>query len=110
MTQAMHGHTETHTQTQQHRSLLAGLALLIGIAMALAILVGMIGGKVHGWKPEVGLLIVISIPVCALGTGLAMASLVWRKESKHIGQAALWLNGMIAFFGFPLLIYWLLAM
>lgn len=103
-------HTLGPSDTQQNRSVLSILALIIGIAMALAIIVGMVGGKIHGWKPQVGMLILISIPVCALATGLAMISLVWRRENKHIGQAALWINGMITFFGVPLLVYWLLAM
>ena len=90
------------------RSLVGGASLAIGVVMALAIAVGMVGGLVHNWKGPVATLILIAIPVCAISTGLALISLVWRKENKNIGQAALWLNGMLAFFGLPLMMWWLL--
>lgn len=101
---------ESGQNERRKPSALATLSLVIGAGMALAILVGMVGGEVHKWKAGVGLLIMVSIPICTLGTGLAIASLVWRKENKKLAQAGLWLNGMLAFFGFPLMIYWLLAM
>ena len=43
------------------------------------------------------------------GTGLAIISLVWRKENRTLGQYALWLNGMLAFFSFPVMVFWLLS-
>ena len=93
----------------QQAPIFATTGLIIGVAMLLAIFGGMVGGKVYGWKAEIGMLILSAIPICALGTGLAMIALVMRQESKSLAQAALWLNGMIAFFGFPLMVYWLIA-
>ncbi len=101
---------ESKQQEQYQASVLSGISLLIGLGMALAILAGMIGGKVHGWKGGVSMLILWSVPVCTIGTALALASLVWRSENKHLAQIALWVNGMVAFFAFPLLVYWLLGM
>lgn len=94
----------------QHPPVLTLLSWLIGVAMALAIVIGMGAGKVMHWKGAIGLLILAAVPVCTLGTGLAIASLIWRKENKRFVQGALWLNGLLAFFAFPILIYWLLAM
>lgn len=94
----------------EQRSVLATLAIVIGVAMVAAIVLGIGGGIVHGWKGQVAMLILTSIPVCTLGTGLAVISLIWRKENKKLAQAALWLNGLVAFFGFPLMIYWVLVL
>src|SRR5512133_2558121 len=88
-------------ETRHDRSVLSGLSLLIGIAMVLSILTGIAGGLAHVWRGQVAVLILMAVPVCSLGTGLAIASLVWRKESHNIGQAGLWLNGLLAFFAFP---------
>ena len=99
----------SETMKSEHRPVFAAIGLAIGLAMFLAILGGMVGGKVHGWKAEIGMLIFLAIPICAIGTGLAMISLVMRRESKSLAQAALWLNGMITFFGFPLMVYWLIS-
>lgn len=94
-------------EIKPNRSILAALALLAGLGMTLAIAIGMIGGMFHPWKAQVGLLIMASIPVCTIATGLAIASLIWRKENKSLAQSALWLNGMLAFFAFPIAISWL---
>lgn len=101
--------TEPNHIDRKIHSGLAALSLVIGAGMTLAILLGMVGGKVHNWKAGVGMLIMLSIPICTLGTALAIVSLIWRKENKKLAQAGLWLNGLLAFFGFPLMIYWLLA-
>lgn len=103
-------HTEATLAKPQHAPVLAVFSWLIGIAMVLAIIAGMGLGKVLGWKGQIGILILFSVPVCTLGTGLAIASLIWRKEDKRIVQGALWLNGLVGFFAFPTAIYWLLAM
>lgn len=97
------------TTIVQHRPVFASTGLAIGGAMLLAILGGMVGGVIQGWKAEIGMLIFMAIPICALGTALAMISLVTRRENKTLAQTALWLNGMITFFGFPLMVYWLIA-
>lgn len=106
-----HAILKAPTSTRHHQpSIFSSLAIAIGVGMALAILAGMIGGKVHGWRGGVAMLILLGIPTCAVGTAMAIIALVWRKENPKLGQAALWLNGMIAFFGFPLMIYWVLAL
>ncbi|GEM_PF-6803907 len=102
--------TEAAVVKPQHAPVLAVLSWMFGIAMVLAIVVGMSLGKVMGWKGQVGVLILSAVPVCTVGTGLAIASLIWRKEDKRVVQGALWLNGLVGFFAFPIMIYWLLAM
>jgi uncharacterized membrane protein YadS len=103
-------YTETPVVKARHAPVLAVLSWLLGVAMVLAILIGMALGKAMGWKGQVGLLILAGVPLCTLGTSLAIASLIWRKEDKRFAQGALWLNGLVAFFAFPLMLYWLLAM
>lgn len=102
--------TEAADAKPEHRPVLAVLSWMIGIAVILAIIIGAISGKVMGWKGQIGFLIVMAMPICTLGTALAIASLIWRKEDKHVVQGAMWLNGMVAFFAFPAIVYWLLAM
>ena len=94
----------------QHRPVLAALSLLIGVLMALIVLGGMIAGKAQGWKGGVGMLILACVPVCTVATAMAIISLVWRQENKSVAQYSLWLNGLLGFFAFPLMVYWLLAM
>jgi uncharacterized membrane protein YadS len=101
---------QTVVADRHHAPVLAVLSWLIGIAMVLAIIIGMSLGKVMGWKGQVGVLILSAVPVCTVGTVLAIASLIWRKEDKRVVQGALWLNGLLGFFAFPILVYWLLAM
>ena len=101
---------ETPVAKTRHVPVLAVLSWLLGIAMVVAILVGMLLGKAMGWKGQVGLLILSGVPFCTLATGLAIASLIWRKEDKRVAQGALWFNGLVAFFAFPVMLYWLLAM
>lgn len=102
--------TQATVAKPQHKPFLATLSWLIGIGMILTIVVGMGLGKVMGWKGQIGILILFSVPICTFGTGLAIASLIWRKEDKRVVQGALWLNGLLGFFAFPIAIYWLLAM
>ncbi len=103
-------HTQAPAVKPEHAPVLAVLSWAIGVLMVLAVLIGALSGKLGGWKGQIGVLIVAAIPVCALGTGLAVASLIWRKEDKRVVQGALWLNGMVTFFAFPAMVYWLLAM
>lgn len=102
--------TQVVSPVPQHRPVLAALSLLMGMTMSLAVLVGMIAGKAHGWKGGVGMLILTCVPWCGAATALAIISLVYRKESKAVAQYALWLNGLLGFFAFPLMVYWLIAM
>jgi hypothetical protein len=94
----------------EHRPVLAALSLLIGMSMALIVVVGMVAGKSQGWKGGVGMLILACVPVCTVATAMAIISLVWRRENKSVAQYALWLNSLLGFFAFPLMVYWLLAM
>ena len=93
----------------EQKPVFAVLSLATGIGMAFAMAVGITGGLVHGWKGQVAMLILATIIICAGGTSLAIISLVWRKENRTLGQYALWLNGMLAFFGFPVMVFWLLS-
>ena len=102
--------TQATVAKPQHAPFLATLSWLVGIAMVLAIIAGMGMGKAMGWKGQIGVLILMSAPVCTLGTGLAIASLIWRREDKRVVQGALWLNGLLGLFCFPIAIYWLLVM
>ncbi len=87
----------------------AALSLIVAVATLVTLAVGIVGGLMHGWAGQVAMLILVSIPVCTIGTALAIISLVWRHESRSLGQAGLWLNGMTAFFGVPMVVFWLLA-
>lgn len=90
------------------RPVLTVLSLLIGAGMLVAMVVGMIAGLVEGWKGGVGMLILSAIPVCAVATLLALVALIWRRESKPLAQVSLWINGMLGFFAFPILVFWLI--
>lgn len=102
--------TEAAVAAPHQSPVLAVLSWTLGIAMVLAIIIGMSLGRVMDWKGQVGVLIISAVPVCTVGTGLAIASLIWRKEDKRVVQGAMWLNGLLGFFAFPILVYWLLAM
>lgn len=103
-------HAQAAPDETKHPPVFALLSWAIGIGMLITLILGMGVGRVMGWKGQIGLLILSAVPVCTVGTGFAIASLIWRRENKHIVQGALWLNGLLAFFAFPLLCYWLLAL
>ena len=90
-------------------SVLSGLSLAIGILTLLTILVVMISGAISGARGSVATTLLMVVPTCALGTALAIIALVWRQEDKRLGTAGLWLNGLMAFLAFPVMVLWLLG-
>jgi hypothetical protein len=97
--------TVTHAP---HKPGLAVLSLLVSFSMFVAMFIGITVGVFHPWKGAVAMLILAAVPVCTFGTALALIALIWRKESKPLCQYALWTNGLLGFFSFPILCFWVI--
>ena len=96
-------------QIHKTHSVFSTLSLVVGILTLLVILTLMISGAVNGQRGSVATSLLVVVPVCSLGVALAIFALVWRQEDKRLGTAGLWLNGLMAFLAFPVMVLWLLG-
>lgn len=93
-----------------HRPVFATFSILIAIAIALTWLISLVAVWQGASPAGAGIALLLTIPAGAIGAGLAIVALMFRGENKRIVQYGLWLNGLLGFFAFPLMMTVLLAM
>ncbi len=100
----------TASQDPITRPVFATLSILIAIAIALTWLISLIAVWGGASPAGAGVALLLTIPAGAVGAGIAILTLMFRGENKKIVQYGLWLNGLLGFFAFPLMMTVLLGL
>ena len=95
--------SQNPTPPATSRPVLATFSILIAAAIALTWVISLIAVWRGAPPAGPGLAILLTIPLGAVGAGIAILALMFRGENKRIVQYGLWTNGLLGFFAFPLM-------
>lgn len=95
---------QTLSPATHSRPLLAVGSILIAVVVAITWIASIVSSHLGAAPATAGMVLLGTIPLALAGTALSMLSLMFRNENKHFVQYGLWINGLFAFFAFPVMV------